>query len=140
MFFPPRWKFATTSSTRRAWSITPSIYCYLEHARHQFLKAHGLDFAEITASGVTLVVTHIELDYIRVTAGAATGSGVTAAMHRVSRVRWGFRQEISRFPDNKLMLRAYVVGTSLNHRRRPCAPAIIDRLSLTSVHRHTAPG
>ena len=35
---------------------------YLEHARHLFLKANGVDFEQITREGVHLVVTRMELD------------------------------------------------------------------------------
>lgn len=36
---------------------------YLEHARHEFLKSKNIDFSEVTASGINLVVTRAELDY-----------------------------------------------------------------------------
>ena len=36
---------------------------YLEHARHLFLKAKGIDFAEVTARGIYLIVVRVEIDY-----------------------------------------------------------------------------
>ena len=36
---------------------------YLEHARHEFLQSQGINFAEVTAQGIHLVVTRAELDY-----------------------------------------------------------------------------
>jgi acyl-CoA thioester hydrolase len=93
---------------------------YLEHARHEFLKARGIDFAEVTRSGINLVVTRIEIDYI-----ASLMSGdrfdVTVSMHQVSRVRFGFNQEIVRHKDGKVVLRALVIGTALDSRGRPHA-------------------
>lgn len=38
---------------------------YLEHARHEFLRARGFSFAELTARGIHLVVVRAELDYRR---------------------------------------------------------------------------
>ena len=105
---------------------------YIEHARHLFLKASGLDFAEITRSGIHLVVTRVELDYL-----APLKSGdrfvVTVAMEQISRLRWGFRQEILRQPESKPMLRALVVGTSLDERGRAHLPTEIEELLKASV-------
>jgi len=36
---------------------------YLEHARHEFLKSRGLDFARLTADGIIVVVVRAEIDY-----------------------------------------------------------------------------
>ena len=36
---------------------------YLEHARHEYLNSRGLDFSELTALGVIIVVIRAELDY-----------------------------------------------------------------------------
>lgn len=38
---------------------------YLEHARHEFLRARGFSFAELTSRGIHLVVVRAELDYRR---------------------------------------------------------------------------
>src|SRR5512143_3503993 len=36
---------------------------YLEHARHEYLKSIGIDFAALTAQRINLVVTRVEIDY-----------------------------------------------------------------------------
>ena len=54
-------------------------------------------------------------------------------MERVSRLRWGFRQEIVRIADDKPMLRAFVVGTSLDQRGRPHLPPLVEQLLKDSV-------
>jgi len=36
---------------------------YLEHARHAFLLANGIHFAEVTEQGIHLMVVRAELDY-----------------------------------------------------------------------------
>ena len=44
--------------------VNNSVYQnYLEHARHEFLQSRGINFAELTAAGINLVVTRAELDY-----------------------------------------------------------------------------
>ena len=93
---------------------------YLEHARHELLIARGIDFAALTRAGIDLVVVRAELDYRR-----SLGSGdrfvVRSRVERVSRVRFEFRQDIFRLPDEQLMLSARITGTSLNARGRPQA-------------------
>lgn len=100
---------------------------YLEHARHVFLKSVGLDFAELAREGVNLVVVRIELDYL-----CPLRSGdrfrVELTLERVSRLRFAFRQEIRRLPDDKPVLRALVIGTGMNARGRPFLPPEVEAL------------
>lgn len=97
---------------------------YLEHTRHEFLKTRGLDFAEITRQGLNLVVMRIELDYL-----ASLKSGddfvVRLKARQISRLRFGFEQEIYRQPDNKLMVRALVVGSGVTLAGKPSLPAAL---------------
>ena len=91
---------------------------YLEHARHSFIKQKGVDFAELTQRGIHLVVIRIEADYLY-----PLRSGdkfyVTASMERISKLRFGFSQDIFRLPDNKQILRAKIIGASLNAGGQP---------------------
>jgi acyl-CoA thioester hydrolase len=108
--------------------VNNAVYLnYLEYARHQYLRSNGVDFADVTLAGIRLVVTRIEMDYI-----ASLRSGdrftVSATMERISRIRWGFRQEIARKSDGKIMLRALVIGTSLDERGRPYRCPVVERL------------
>ena len=101
---------------------------YLEHARHEFLKARGVDFAALALCGVNLVVTRIEMDFL-----GSLRSGdmfdVTVAMERISRLRFGFRQTIATAdPDSRPIMRAVAIGTALNQQGRPKLPAQIERL------------
>ena len=94
---------------------------YLEHARHEYLKSIGIDFAVLTAQGINLVVTRVEIDY-----KASLTSGdrfvVEVRLERISPVRIGFRQDIYRLPDRKLAIKALVTGTALNAKGRPQLP------------------
>jgi acyl-CoA thioester hydrolase len=94
---------------------------YLEHARHEFLKQQGLDFAAVTRAGTNLVVIRAELDY-----KASLTSGdhftVSTSVERLSRLKFLFRQHITRAADGKLILAALITGTGVNQQGKPCLP------------------
>ncbi len=91
---------------------------YLEHTRHVFLKQIGLDFASLLEKGVNLVVTRIEIDYLYpLRSGDQFFVGLN--LERVSRLRFAFFQDIYRLPDNKPIVKAKVIGTSLSETGRP---------------------
>ena len=100
---------------------------YLEHARHEFLKSRGVDFAAITASGINLVVTRAELDY-RKSLVSGDLFRVRSLVRQASRVRFEFHQDIVRLPDETLMLSARIIGTSLNQQGRPFVPELLRAL------------
>jgi acyl-CoA thioester hydrolase len=98
---------------------------YLEHARHEYLKSIGIDFAALAAEKVNLVVIRVEIDY-RLPLTSGDRFVVELKAERLSPVRIGFRQQICRLPDRKEVVTALVVGTALNSRGRPQLP---DRLA-----------
>ncbi len=99
--------------------VNNSVYQnYLEHARHEFLKAQGIDFAGLTARGIHLVVIRAELDYHQ-SLRPGDRFRVTVKMEKVGRIRWAFVQEIRREQDDVLMVGGRIVGASLNERGRP---------------------
>ena len=100
---------------------------YLEHARHEFLKSRGIDFAEVTASGINLVVTRAELDY-RKSLVSGDLFRVRSLVRQASKVRFEFHQDIVRLPDETLMLSAKIIGTSLNQQGRPFVPDLLRAL------------
>ncbi len=100
---------------------------YLEHARHELLLARGIDFAALSRAGIDLVVVRAELDY-RQSLGSGDRFVVRSRIEQVSRVRFEFRQDIYRLPDERLMLSARITGTSLNARGRPQVPAELAAL------------
>ena len=94
---------------------------YLEHTRHAFLKSRGIDFAELEKGGITLVVIRIEMDFLYpLRSGDKFSVGLNP--ERVSRLRFGFQQDIFRLPDEKPILAAKVTGTALNEQGRPRLP------------------
>jgi acyl-CoA thioester hydrolase len=100
---------------------------YLEHARHEFLQSHGINFAEVTAAGINLVVIRAELDY-KNSLVSNDLFVVRSLIRQVSRVRFEFQQDVFRLPDETLMLAARITGTSLNQQGRPFLPAMLAQL------------
>ncbi|MGH1460874.1 MAG: acyl-CoA thioesterase [Neptuniibacter sp.] len=91
---------------------------YLEHARHEFLLSKEIDFADLTAKKIHLVVIRSEMDYKNsLTSGDVFT--VEVSVERISKVKFGFRQKVVRMSDNKTALDALVIGTALNERGRP---------------------
>lgn len=100
---------------------------YLEHARHKFLKAEGIDFAKLTEAGVLLIVIRIEIDY-KFPLRSGDRFRVDLALERVSRIRFAFNQEIRRLDDDKLIVRARVFTAAMNRNGRPILPDQVARL------------
>ncbi|MGB0204540.1 MAG: acyl-CoA thioesterase [Neptuniibacter sp.] len=91
---------------------------YLEHARHEYLLAKGLDFADLTAKKIHLVVVRSEMDY-KNSLTSGDQFVVQVSVERISKVKFGFRQRVVRLSDEKVALEALVIGTALNERGRP---------------------
>jgi acyl-CoA thioester hydrolase len=105
---------------------------YLEHTRHKFLKSQGIDFAKFESSGITLVVIRLEMDFLYpLRSGDIFFVGLNTV--RISRLRFGFMQDIYRLPDDKPILAAKVIGTALNDKGRPRIPAEIEELLTRSL-------
>lgn len=100
---------------------------YLEHARHEYLLAHGVNFSALAAQGIHLVVVRSEIDY-----KSSLTSGdefiVEVAAERISKVKFGFRQQVIRASDQKTCVSALVIGTALNERGRPYLSPEIEAL------------
>lgn len=94
---------------------------YLEHARHEYLKGIGIDFAALAAQGINLVVTRVEIDY-KLSLTSGDRFVIEVRPERISPVRIGFRQDIYRLPDRRPAVRGLVIGTALNAKGRPQLP------------------
>jgi len=99
--------------------VNNAVYMnYLEHTRHAYLKHKGFDFASLTQTGLRLVVIRIEADYLY-PLRSGDSFYVTANAERISKLRFGFSQDIFRSQDNKPILKAKVIGTSLSAEGKP---------------------
>jgi acyl-CoA thioester hydrolase len=111
---------------------------YLEHARHLFLEAAGLDFARLHGEGVDPVVTRAELDYRRpLRSGDRFAVGVRVS--RKGRLRFVFHQEIRlvgsrtaggtrEFADGDVALSARIVAVVLRGGRPVEPTGIIEAI------------
>ncbi len=102
--------------------VNNSVYQnYLEHTRHEYIKSLGLDFSELSQKGINLLVKRVEIDYqFPLRSGDKFISALR--MERISPLRFGFVQRIFRQPDQKLIIKALVIGTAVNKNGRPELP------------------
>ena len=107
--------------------VNNSVYQnYLEHTRHEFLKTLGMDFAEVTRRKILLVVIRSELDY-KYPLRTGDSFWVGLNLQQVSPIRFAFLQDVYRYPDNRLILNARIIGTAMNEKGRPKLPPEIAK-------------
>jgi acyl-CoA thioester hydrolase len=110
--------------------VNNSVYQnYLEHARHEFLKHKGLEFADLTRRGIIVVVVRAELDYVQ-SLRSGDVFDVSVEPVRISALRLGFQQQIVHETSRKLILKALIVTTAVNERGRPWFPEELEKLLL----------
>ncbi len=90
---------------------------YLEHCRHQFLNAVGLDFAQLHNDGIDAVVIKAELEY-KFPLRPGDTFLIQLKIKRQGRLRVIFDQQIIRKSDKKLMVNARIT-TVLTKNNRP---------------------
>lgn len=96
---------------------------YFEHARHEFLLAHDVDFADLAKQGVNLVVTRSEIDYKQ---SLCSGESfvIEVELQRVSKLKFGFHQRVVK-DNGDVCAVAFVVGVAVNEKGRPfVSPAL----------------
>ncbi len=97
--------------------VNNAVYLnYLEHARHTFLLEKGVDFAQLHSEGVDLVVNRIEIDY-KLSLTSGDKFTIISSMARKGYVKVIFYQEIRRYNDSKLVVKAKVTGVGLRNGR-----------------------
>lgn len=110
--------------------VNNAVYMnYLEHARHEFLKTKGVDFAALAESGTNLMVLRAELDY-----KGSLRSGnhfiVRTYLEQRSRLKFVFMQEIIQSEGDKIVLKAETTGVAVNAKGRPfMTPELSNLLS-----------
>lgn len=102
---------------------------YIEHARHEFLKAHGLDFNQLHIDGYDAVVVRSEIDYKR---SLKSGDNfiVKTSVVREGRLKIIFNQQIIRTDDQTIILNAKIHAACI-YKNRPIEPLqILEKLNL----------
>lgn len=87
--------------------VNNAVYqSYLEHARHEYLLSKDKSFKELTAQGVLLMVSRIEMDFKQ----SLTSTDVFSVQLRTERqgLKLVFFQDIIRLSDQALCLKAKV--------------------------------
>ena len=106
---------------------------YLEHCRHEFISAIGLDFAQMHDEGIDAMVIKIELEY-KMPLRSSDLFTVKLATEREGNLKFIFLQDIYRKIDNKLMLKGKVTAVCVNAiTGRPMAyPQLIEAFDKAS--------
>lgn len=97
--------------------VNNSVYQnYLEHARHEYLHFHGIDFANLTERGVILVVKHISMDF-KNSLKSKDQFKVLVETYKEGHLKLIFKQTIINTSTNKVALSALVTGVCLVNNR-----------------------
>jgi acyl-CoA thioester hydrolase len=92
---------------------------YLEHARHKYLKAIGLDFAQMHLDGIDPIVYRIEIDYKKPLKSGDTFT-IQLMVERDGNLKFIFNQQIFK-NDGVLILKAKVIAVFTKN-GRPIVP------------------
>ena len=95
---------------------------YTEHTRHEFLRSHGVSFAELHARGIDAVVARMQLQFK--TPLRSTDRFVSRLALRKEGIKYVFQQDIFRLPDEKLAVRATVDTVCLVDGRLQVCPQL----------------
>ena len=107
--------------------VNNAVYMhYLEHARHQYIKTLGIDFAELAKNGINLIVIKAELEY---KSSLTSGDKFTVKLRvvRESRLKIVFEQDIYRLDSGKTVLKGRVTTTAVNANGRPHIPESVEK-------------
>lgn len=115
--------------------VNNSVYQnYLEHARHEYLRSCGIDFAELAQRGVNLVMTRIEMDY-KTPLRSGDSFTVDVTLSRSSKIRGEFQQKIYRQGDKKVCVEAKITWVTINKEGRVFLPPEIDQFLTEAAQR-----
>lgn len=79
---------------------------YIEHTRHEFLRAHGVSFADLHERGIDAVVARLNMAFkLPLRSG---DSFVSRLALRKEGIKYVFVQDIFRLPDERPVIRATV--------------------------------
>lgn len=92
---------------------------YIEHTRHEFLRAHNISFAQLHEQGIDPVVARLNMAFkTPLTSG---DSFVSKLRVEKDGVKYVFHQDIFRLPDMKCCLKSQVDTVCIiNGRMRTC--------------------
>jgi acyl-CoA thioester hydrolase len=97
---------------------------YLEHGRHEFMHAAGIDFAKLHEESIDPIVAKVEIEY-KFPLKSRDRFVLRIGVRREGRLRFVFIQDIFRLPDEKLVLNGKVTGVCLQNGR----PVVPDKVT-----------
>lgn len=104
--------------------VNNAVYMnYLEHARHKFLQAIGLNFEQLHREGIDAVVVKAELDYKK-PLKSNDRFVIRLFVRREGYLRFVFHQDIYRLPDEEFILAGKVTAVLLRNGK----PALPDNV------------
>jgi acyl-CoA thioester hydrolase len=107
--------------------VNNSVYQnYLEHARHEFLHYHGIDFVEFAQNNIMLVVKTIEMNF-KNSLVSRDQFRIEVYAEKEGNLKVVFHQNIIRLSDEKAILSAKVTGVAIKN-GRPVAPDTIPQI------------
>jgi acyl-CoA thioester hydrolase len=100
---------------------------YLEHTRHEFIKAAELNFAFLHQQGIDPMVYRIEIDYKH---PLKSGDEFVSKLRfeREGKLKMIFHQDIYRITDQKLVTRAKVIAVVLKNGRPSSSEAFVEKI------------
>ena len=105
--------------------VNNSVYLnYLQHARHEFGRSAGMDWLDLTANGINLVLRKVKMSYYR-SLRPGDRIMITARPFRKGKYRFYFEQDIVLLPDKLPVLKA-VLTIACVVDGKPAAPKEID--------------
>ena len=115
--------------------VNNSVYMnYLEHARHEFIRAIGLDFKGLLDAGIFTVVARADLSY---KTPLRSGDSFTIKIRvEHSGVKYIFYQDIYRLPDSKLCLKSVITTTSLINGKLATSDVIVHAIEKVVAKRN----
>lgn len=107
--------------------VNNSVYQnYLEHARHEFLHYHGIDFVDFAQNNILLVVKNIEMNF-KNSLVSRDRFKIEVSAVKEGNLKVVFYQDIIRLSDNKPILSAKITGVAIKN-GRPVAPDTIPQI------------
>ena len=101
---------------------------YFEHGRHELLRdVAKVDFADMAARGINLVLVRSELDY-KFPLRSGDHFRVETRLEQISPIRYEFRQTIFRAGDERLIADGRFIGVAVNQQGRPMRLTALENL------------
>lgn len=110
--------------------VNNAVYMnYLEHSRHKFLQAIGLNFEQLHREDIDAVVVKAELDYKK-PLKSNDRFVIRLFVRREGYLRFVFHQDIYRLPDEEFILAGKVTAVLLRNGK----PALPDNVMQAIEH------